>query len=477
MNMYGGFLSQEEKERIHKSSIQILENTGIKFPSERALALLEKGGARIDWDRQIAYISEAMVKQALKTAPKEILIGARNPEYAITIPAGYTTYNLDGTGVNFFDYNKGQKRPAVMKDIAAACRVFQEIPLGTLMWVPVNGSDCPKNAKSIAGIGTAFASTSKHVSDEIKEPEELPYVIEILKAILGSEEEIQKQNIYSITYCTIAPLAHDKAMLEATMDLTRYKVPMTILPMPCTGSTGPASLFSNIAVANAEALSAFTVFQLTNPGTPIIFGTGTGTLNPKNGLFLEGAPEVSIMECSMSQMGKYYGFPTVVGGCITDAVVPGTQAVMEKVLSTMPLAACGVDIVQGIGLVESSMTLSLEQMLIDSEISLLCKRIAEGVRISDETDLMEDIAKVGAEGHFLKQKSTRKAMRSSEFLIPPLSDRITYDEWVALGSKDLYEKAHERVEQILASDLKDPLDHNTKKTIDEIVEAAGRELV
>lgn len=472
MKMYGGFLSLEEKELIHKKSIDILENVGVKFPSEKALAILEKAGARIDWDSQIAYISENMVTKALAAAPKKILIGARNPEHSVVIPAGYTAYNLDGTGVNFFDYDKATKRPAVMSDIAAACRVWEEIPLGKLMWVPVNASDIPKGAKSIAGVGTAFANTSKHVSDEVKELKEVPYVINILKAVAGSEEAIKEKNLYSITYCTIAPLAHDGAMLEATMELTKYNIPMTVLPMPCTGSTGPASLYSNVALSNAEALSTYVIFQLVSPGTPIIFGTGTGTLEPKNGLFLEAAPEVTIMECSMAQMGQYYGFPTVAGGCTTEAVAPGIQAVMEKVLCTVPLVMSGGDIVQGIGLVESSMTLSLEQMLIDSEIAMMCKRLQDGINISEETDFYEDIAKVGAEGHFLKQKSTRKALRSSEFYMPSLIERTTWDQWVALGSKDMYVKAHEKVEEILASDIKHPLEHNVKKEIDEIVEEA-----
>ncbi len=476
MRMYGGFLSQEEKEIIHQKSIEILENTGIKFPSEKALAILEKAGAKVDYDTEIAYISESMVKRAFETAPKEILIGARNPEHSITIPAGYSTYNLDGTGVNFFDYDKGIKRPALIKDIADACRIFEEVPLGTLMWVPVNADDAPKGAKSIAGVGTAFANTSKHVSDEIKELRELPYVIEILKAVTGSEENVSKQNVYSVTYCTVAPLAHDKDMLEATMEMVKYKIPMTVLPMPCAGSTGPASLYSNVAVANAEALSTFVIFQLVNPGTPIIFGTGTGTLNPTNGMFLEGAPEVSVMECSMSEMGKYYGFPTVVGGCVTDAVVPGTQAVIEKTLSTLPLVVSGADIVQGIGLVESSMTLSLEQILIDSEIALLCRRLKEGINISEEFDFADDVAKIGPEGHFLKQKNTRKAFRTDQFYRPSMMDRISYEEWTRLGSKDLYAKAHDKVKDILSAEMKNPLDHTTEKIINEIVKEAMAKL-
>lgn len=56
--------------------------------------------------------------------------------------------------------------------------------------------------------------------------------------------------------------------------------------------------------------------------------------------------------------------------------------------------------------------------------------------------------------------------------MPSLIERTTWDQWVALGSKDMYVKAHEKVEEILASDIKHPLEHNVKKEIDEIVEEA-----
>ena len=54
MNMQIQVLSPEEKKLIHEQTVRILEEAGIRFPSQRALDILEKGGAKIDWDKQIA---------------------------------------------------------------------------------------------------------------------------------------------------------------------------------------------------------------------------------------------------------------------------------------------------------------------------------------------------------------------------------------------------------------------------------------
>ena len=79
-------------------------------------------------------------------------------------------------------------------------------------------------------------------------------------------------------------------------------------------------------------------------------------------------------------------------------------------------------------------------------------------------------------GHFLKQKSTRKAFRSDEFYNSKLIPGDTYDTWKAAGSKDMKDYAHEKVAAILAADPVCPLDANTEKLIKEIMAEAAAKL-
>lgn len=476
MRIKSNFLSEEEKRIIHNDSIEILEKTGIKFPSEKALDLLEKGGAKIDWDRRVAYISEAMVEKALETAPKAFILGARNQKYDFSMPSDFTACNLDGCGTFAIDFETGRKRSATLSDVKNAAKVFDEMDTGMVLWPPVSAADVPRGSESIVAAAASMAVTGKHVQDEIKTLKEIPYLIQILKAILGSEEEIAKRKIYSVTYCTVAPLCHDGEMLEANMELTKYGIPILTYPMPACGTTGPASLYSSVALANAEGLSALVVFQLSNPGTPVIYGSALGTVNVRNGIFLEGTAEGALLTGSMADMARYYGIPNTSAGCLTDAKEPGMQAAIEKVITTLPLVMNGVDVVQGIGLLEGSMTLSLEQIVIDNEIMHHCRRISEGIDISSEKNFLGDIAEVGHGGHFLKQKNTRKAFRSREFYFPELADRNSYDEWISLGRPDMFSNARKKVEKILADEIKYPLEKNVEKEIDEILEEAKAKL-
>ncbi|HWQ77226.1 MAG TPA: trimethylamine methyltransferase family protein [Anaerovoracaceae bacterium] len=476
MKMQGRVLSEEEKLRIHKDSVRILEEVGVRVPSHPALALLESGGARIDWDSRVAFISGDMVRAVLETAPKEFVLGARNPAMDLALPSPYTVYNMDGCGVNTIDFNTGARRSAVLQDIADSARVFEEIGICNVYWPPVSPGDIPNESGGIVRAGISFMNTSKHIMDEVKKKEEVPYIIEMCKAILGDAEKIRERMIYSVTYCTVAPLCHDEDMLEATMELSKFMAPILVYPMPACGTTGPASLHSNIALANAEALSSLVIYQLASPGVPILYGSALGVVNVRSGMFLEGAVETALQMTAMGEMGKYYGLPTMNAGCLTDAKAPGMQAVMEKVLTTLPLVLAGSDIIQGIGLIESSMTLSLEQMIIDGEIANLCRRIKDGVKVSDDLDFFDDIKAVGPGGHFLKQKNTRAAFRTDQFYQTELCDRSSYDTWADLGRKDMIDFARAKVKAILEAEIKNPLPGETEKLLREIMEEARRKL-
>ena len=201
-------------------------------------------------------------------------------------------------------------------------------------------------------------------------------------------------------------------------------------------------------MANAEALSALMLFQLAKPGTPIIMGDAPGSTDFRTGNFLEGSPEMVLQAGARGEMAKFYGLPNEQAGCLTDAKEHGPQAVMEKMLTTLPLVLSGVDLIQGPGALDTSNMMSLEQIVVDDEIARMCQRMRDGVDTSPEKNYFEDIKAVGPGGHFLGQRSTREAVRSGEFVAPVLADRNPFNQWVKLGCPDLYDRAREKVEEI-----------------------------
>jgi trimethylamine--corrinoid protein Co-methyltransferase len=301
-------------------------------------------------------------------------------------------------------------------------------------------------------------------------------MIAAMVAILGDEDAVSKRHLYSVVYCTLAPLVHEGQMGDAYLELCQFDVPICVFPMPCAGSTGPASLFSNIALGNAEALSALVLFQMARPGTPIIFGDASGSTNFASGGFLEGSPEMVLQTAARGEMAKFYNLPGTQAGCLTDAKDHGAQAVLEKIATTLPLVMMGVDLVQGPGALETSNMMTLEQIVVDDEIACMCKRIKDGIDMSDAKNYFDDIRDVKPGGHFLTRPSTLAACRSSEFFMPQLADRNSFDQWMALGRPDMYDKAREKVEAILADPPKNPLPDDVIGKLEDIMRRADEEL-
>jgi trimethylamine--corrinoid protein Co-methyltransferase len=476
MKFSAQLLNEEEKQLIHQQSLRILSEVGVRFHGEKALPLLAANGARVDTEKGIAYLASDMVENALSTAPRTFVLGARNPVYNYPLPSTVTRYAIDGTGAFMVDFNTGERRYGEKKDILDALRVFQAADMGIMAWAPVCASDAPAPTRPLHEFFTMIKSTSKHGQHELHTVEQTPYLAEGLEAAAGSADALRNGNPYSLIYCPVAPLTHDGPMLDAYLELGQLGIPVMVMPMPVNGTTGPASLYSNIALANAETLSSFVIYQLAHPGRPIIYSSATGSVDFRTGAYLAGTAEMGLQSAALVQMGRFYGFPASSAGMTSDAKEPGAEAVIEKLISTIPGVQVGSDIIVGLGEVESDQALYLEQILIDNEIAHFCERLVQGVDVSPEKDLFEDIAKIGPGGHFLAAKSTRAAARSDEFYKAKYANHQSYETWLNLGKPSMFTTAREKVKEILSAPLVDPLPESVAGKLDEILRRADAEL-
>ncbi len=469
-------LSEAEKEQVHHESLRILAQAGVRFYSEKALQLLTRNDARVDFETKTAYLSAELCDQALQTCPKAFILGARNPDFDYPLPSPVSRYAMDGTAAFAQDFETGKRRYGRDQDNEFAQRIFQHMDLGVMSWPAVSAEDQPSHSRPLYEWFSMLKYCSKHGQHELHRAEQAPFLAEALIAVMGSEDEVRARHAYSFIYCPVAPLVHDGPMMDAYFELGSLDVPIMLLPMPVTGSTGPASLFGNICLANAEALSSIVVFQLAHPGRPLIYSSATGSMDLRNGAFLGGTPEMGLMSAALVEMGRFYDLPATSAGCTADARQFGPDAVLEKLLTSLPPVLVGSDVLVGYGLVESDQLLVLEQIVVDNEIGHFCERIFQGVNTDQDRVLTDDIVKVGPAGNFLAQKSTRNLARSGETFLSGLLDRHTLEQWLELGKPDLYSNARVKVEEILASPPADPLPEAVNGILDEILVKANREL-
>jgi len=224
-----------------------------------------------------------------------------------------------------------------------------------------------------------------------------------------------------------------------------------------------------------EPVSAGAV-QIASPGTPIIYGSAAGVTNFRTGGFVQGAAESALINTALVRWPGFYGLPNTQAGCLTDAQEPGAQAMLEKMVTTLPLVLAGVDVINGIGEMATSQLLVQEQILVDHELACLCQRLKDGIEVGDNQDFFEDVARLGPGGHYLMEDNTVKACRSRQFLHSQLAERSTYEEWLKLGRPDMYAKARKKVQSLLAAPLKQPLPEEVVGKLEDIMRRADEEL-
>ena len=462
-------LGEKELAIVHADSLKILSEVGVIFHSAKARKILSRAGAKIDESRNLVFLPPEMVEAALAAAPKAFTLGARNPEYNLNLPLVKTVFGLDGQATFTLDFKTGQRREGRLSDIADSCRLLQTLPQGGFFWPNVKAHDQPLASMLFSELCAALSHTSKHAQHEVHHLGQVPYLLEILEAVAGSADAVRERKLFSMVYCTLPPLRHDAEMCEAYLELLAYEIPILVLPMNAPGSTGPASLRSNLALANAEALSAFCFFQTAKPGTPMIYAASQGGTNFADGGFMTGSVEAALLNAAAVEMARYYQLPCAASGCTSEAKFPGDQVMVEKMQSLLPAFLAGPDLFIGLGEMDSAQLLVLEQVLMDYELVRHCQRLKDGLDFSEAKDFFSDIAKVGAGGNFFALPRTAKMCRDSEFLAHGLSHKGSYDSWLKAGSPDLRFRARAKVEEILAAPLADPLPDKTLGLMEKVL--------
>ncbi|HKJ26345.1 MAG TPA: trimethylamine methyltransferase family protein, partial [Anaerolineales bacterium] len=156
-------LTKEELDKIHEATLQIIENTGVRFPSERALAIWEAHGAEVDHDSQVVKVTGEVIEEALKQAPPAYPLAARNPEQDLPLDGNHVFLGTDGCGVQVQDLENGDIRTSKLQDVADIARVADSLEEIAFHWVAVSAQDYPPESRGLHELKVIWENSTKHI--------------------------------------------------------------------------------------------------------------------------------------------------------------------------------------------------------------------------------------------------------------------------------------------------------------------------
>ena len=463
-------MTEAQLAQMQAATLEVLEKTGVKFPSQKCLHIFAEHGAQVDWETQIVRMRPDFVLKALQSAPRYYTLGAQVPEYDLPLQDGVSYFTTDGCGVETVDLESGLRRASCKADTAMMARVADYLPSIAFYWPMVSAQDYKRTAP-LHEMDASWNNTVKHVQSETIMGE-IPcrYAVEMGTVIAGSQEELRRRPPFSLTVCTIAPLVQDTHGIEGSLVLAEAGVPVGFLAMPTLGTTAPATLPGALVLGDAEAISACVLMQLHAPGAPVFHSIMQAWADPRSGAYLSYSLD-SRCRYAPVEMAHHWGIPSL-GACYgTDALRAGSwQGAAEVALDPFLGGLACPEIVTGMGLAETYTLLYPEQLLLDDDLYQRARYYLMDIEVNEDTLALEAIHNVGPGGHFLAQKHTRNHMR--DYFVRCITQQIGPDGKYL----DAHEAARQKLDWILKNHHPEPLAPEKQAELTRILASADREL-
>jgi trimethylamine--corrinoid protein Co-methyltransferase len=293
--------------------------------------------------------------------------------------------------------------------------------------------------------------------------------VEMAEIVAGGEDAL-RLNPFVCAYLNFSSyLRHNQEALQRLLHMAGKGLPcIYVSSIALRGVITPVTVAGCLALSNAGQLAGLLLAQLKREGTPVIaFRTGGGGFDMRTMTALYSSPDARGFR---GDLAHYYGLPSFgTSGC-SDSKLPDEQAAMEGALTLLIDCLEGSNLVHDLGYLESGRTGSLEMLVLCDEALGWIRRFMGPVAVDDETLAMDVIAET--EGDFMGTLHTRNHFREDWFSV--ISDRGSYESWMAAGGKSFRERARDKVVEILAGHHPPELPTDVRRRLKEITRRAEK---
>lgn len=437
-------LSDDQIAAIHEASLNVLETGGVRYDHPEVYRKLCEAGAEGDADGVTVRLPRQLIGRCLESAPRNVKIADRLGRCVEVGADGGTVF---WTG-NALYLARGRERLDIgSEELTRIARVSDA--LGNVNGVVGTSlAEHPPPVRDIVGFRIIADNTGKHIRPCIFTADGPRAILEMAE-VLADGQPLRERPLVSFGYSIVSPCHWTRVALDVFVNTSGLGIPAMVNAEPLAGGTAPVTLAGLLAQANAEALSGIALLQVLEPGRPSVFNLGFAhTLDMRTMVATSGNIHDGIIAAAGAEIACYHGLPSA-SWLSSDNTVCDAQSTMEKALTGMLHALAGVNIVWGMGQIETELTLSLEQAVIDDEMVAQLLRVQQGLEVNEETIALQAIKEGITSGDFLSLDHTLRHYR--ELMIPAdLTAPRRRDAWLADGGLMLVERARRKVDEILA---------------------------
>ncbi len=206
--------SEKQIEKIHNTSLTILEQVGVNVHSNKCRDLLKGAGATVQNGLRV-HIPSKLVESALQTVPSGIDIYNRDGEKAMVLK-GRNSYFGTGSDLKYsLSMDEFERLESCLENVALAARLCDKLPNIDFVMSYALPNDVPASSIEIKQLRVIMDNTKKPIIMTLFSGLEMAEKIHKLACeYCGDEELFKKKPNYIIYGQFVSPLQHVLATLN-----------------------------------------------------------------------------------------------------------------------------------------------------------------------------------------------------------------------------------------------------------------------
>ena len=466
-------LSDDQVQVIHDASMDVVEEVGVEFRCDDALALWRDAGAAVDGAR--VRLDREHLMALVGTAPSSYTMVARDPTHTVTVGNGKTIFT-PSYGAPYVLGLDGTRRPGTLEDFKNFTKLNHLSPAlhmsGGVVCEPM---DVPVPKRHLYMTQNLLAYSSKPFMGAVTSKERAEDSLHMAGIVFG-QDVVRDTTVMTCLANGNTPLVWDKTMLDSVRVFAAANQATLFSPFVLGGASTPASTVGAVIQVNIEALTGVAFSQLVRAGAPALYGQWVSTVSMKTGAPQAGTPEVCHMNLLTAQMARHYGLPSRCSGSCSSSKMVDAQAGYEAARNMYGVLMAGTNFVLSTtGYLESAMCQSYAKWVLDSEQLEMMYRLGSGVSFDDLDEVLDTMREVPPGGHHLGTAHTLANFQTA-FSMPEMMNSDNYEQWLADGALSAEDRATAKCRQLLEEYEEPALDDDVRAELDEFVARRDAEL-
>lgn len=231
-------LTEEQVRTVHEKALYVLENLGIIVDYDEALDILEEAGCQVDRETMKVKYPREIVEKCIESAPASFDLYDREGNFYCTFGDGKTRFNPGSSAGNILESDGETVRLSSVKDLKLLTKVAQSLPEIDFVSSSIVCEEAPGELGSQYLYFTEMQHSTKPIIGGSTDLEGVPRTFRLLKAVLGSEENVRTKPYTIFDICVTSPLKWSAIGARNIVDCVKMDIPIEMISAQIAGATG-----------------------------------------------------------------------------------------------------------------------------------------------------------------------------------------------------------------------------------------------